>query len=105
APNNWGQPSQFAIPTQFQHLSSFANPSQSQSSQSHNTQSVDLSQSEDAGAADGQKNKGKRRSTTKNTNGGRGVSVVEMDGYSKQKSSKSLGSCLRGYNQKQQPTT
>ncbi|KAF6172263.1 hypothetical protein GIB67_024885 [Kingdonia uniflora] len=65
APNNWGQPSQFAIPTQFQHPSSFTNPSQSQSSQSHGTQSADLSQSEDAVVVDGQKNKGKRRSTTK----------------------------------------
>ncbi|KAF6140146.1 hypothetical protein GIB67_028952, partial [Kingdonia uniflora] len=67
-PNNWGQPSQFASSTQFQHPSSFANPSQSQSSQLHGTQSIDLSQSEDAGVVDGQKNEEKRRPTTKNTN-------------------------------------
>ncbi|KAF6150082.1 hypothetical protein GIB67_002864, partial [Kingdonia uniflora] len=87
-PNNWGQPSQFVIPTQFQHPSSFANLSQSQS---HGTQSVNLSQYEDAGVVDRQKSKGRRRSTKITTNAG-GVSVVEMDGYSKQKSCKSLGS-------------
>ncbi|KAF6146535.1 hypothetical protein GIB67_008821, partial [Kingdonia uniflora] len=62
-PNNWGQPSQFAILTQFQHPSSFANLSQSQSSQSHGTQLVDLSQSKVAGVVDRQKSKGRRRST------------------------------------------
>ncbi|KAF6148910.1 hypothetical protein GIB67_014281, partial [Kingdonia uniflora] len=93
-PNNWGQPSQFAIPTQFQHLSSFANLSQSQSSQSYGTQSVDLSQSEDVRVVDRQKSKGRRRSTKTATNAE--VLVVEMDGYSKQKSCKSLGSCLGG---------
>ncbi|KAF6143767.1 hypothetical protein GIB67_035672, partial [Kingdonia uniflora] len=66
-PNNWGQPSQFAIPTQFQHPSSFANLSQSQS---HGTQSVDLSQFKDAGVVDRQKNKGRRRSTKTTTNAG-----------------------------------
>ncbi|KAF6141324.1 hypothetical protein GIB67_008501, partial [Kingdonia uniflora] len=69
-PNNWGIPSQFVISTQFQHPSPFVNLSQSQSSQSHGTQSVDLSQSEDAGVVDRQKNKGRRGSIKTTTNTG-----------------------------------
>ncbi|KAF6176711.1 hypothetical protein GIB67_005060, partial [Kingdonia uniflora] len=69
-PNNWGQPSQFVIPTQFQHPSSFANLSQSQLSQSHDTQSVNLSQFEDAGVVNRQKRKNRRRSTKTTTNAG-----------------------------------
>ncbi|KAF6133912.1 hypothetical protein GIB67_040676, partial [Kingdonia uniflora] len=78
--NNWGQSSQFVIPAQFQHPSPFANPSQSQSSQSQGSQSVDLSQSEDDGVVDGQKGKCKCRSTKKNTSGGAGSQLLKWTG-------------------------